>query len=99
MFLHFFVLIFTAETKPGTRIKVVSLESAQLQAELQRDIGRLAEQAIPPELQTNLFSDVADYPPPLLGLVDVCFVVDHHKFLCHKVSFLFLRHLFFLFFY
>ena len=55
-----------------------------MQVELQRDLDQIAKQAIPPELLTNdLF---ASSPSPLLNLIDVCFVVDHHKFLCHKVN-------------
>lgn len=72
-----------ANTKPGTKIKVLTLESAQLQAELQRDLGHLANLAIPLELRINHRTEM----PALAQLVDVCFVVEHHKFYCHKAAF------------
>ena len=64
--------------------KVISLDSSEMQVELQRDLDQIAKQAIPPELLTN--DSFASNPSPLLNLIDVCFVVDHHKFLCHKVN-------------
>lgn len=72
-----------AETKPGTRIKVLSVESSELLAEVQHDLSQLATQAIPPDLLTKISS--TSNIPRLLNLTDVCFIVDGHKFSCHKV--------------
>ncbi|KAI9555576.1 hypothetical protein GHT06_018091 [Daphnia sinensis] len=74
-----------ADNKPGTKIKVLSLESKEFQAEIQHDLGQLAKQAVPSGLITNdLFIQA---PLDLPNLTDVCFVVDHQKFLCHKAAF------------
>jgi len=43
----------------------------------------LANLAIPPELRINPRTEM----PALAHLVDVCFVVEHHKFYCHKAAF------------
>jgi hypothetical protein len=51
---------------------------------VQRDLSQLAKQAMPSELNVN--HSFTEIPSPLLNLVDVCFVVDDHQFLCHKVS-------------
>lgn len=73
-----------ADTKPGTKIKVLLLESKEFRAEIQRDLGQLAKQAIPSGLITNDLFIQATLELPIL--VDVCFAVDHQQFLCHKVS-------------
>ncbi|XP_046653588.1 ankyrin repeat and BTB/POZ domain-containing protein 1-like isoform X1 [Daphnia pulicaria] len=74
-----------AETKPGTKIKVLTLESKEFLEEVQRDLSQLAKQAMPSELNVN--HSFTEIPSPLLNLVDVCFVVDDHQFLCHKAAF------------
>nr|CAH0100088.1 unnamed protein product [Daphnia galeata] len=74
-----------AETKPGTKIKVLSLESKEFQEELQRDLSQLAKQAIPSGL--NVTDSLIETQLPLLNLVDICFVVDEQQFLCHKAAF------------
>lgn len=73
-----------ADNKPGTKIKVLSLESKEFQAEVQRDLGQLAKQAISSGFTTNDSSVKNRLPLP--DLSDVCFIVDHQKFFCHKVS-------------
>ena len=72
-----------AETKPGTRIKVLSLESTEMQSDLQRELGLLAETAIPVELLPSGQPRINQF----LNLIDVCFVVEQHRFHCHKVIF------------
>ncbi|KAK4025082.1 ankyrin repeat and BTB/POZ domain-containing protein 1 [Daphnia magna] len=74
-----------ADTKPGTKIKVLLLESKEFRAEIQRDLGQLAKQAIPSGLITNDLFIQATLELPIL--VDVCFVVDRQQFLCHKAAF------------
>ncbi|XP_059352345.1 ankyrin repeat and BTB/POZ domain-containing protein 1-like isoform X2 [Daphnia carinata] len=74
-----------ADSKPGTKVKVLSLEPKEFQAEIQRDLGQLAKQAIPSGLITNDF--FIQSPLELPNLTDVCFVVGHQKFLCHKAAF------------
>lgn len=87
-------------SKTRTRsITVVSIEPESQSTGLQDAFGRLAEFALPPALTFQQFprpfpleisSDVFDASvfceePPLYA--DVCFIVDNHRFHCHKVFF------------
>lgn len=73
--------------KPGTSVKTLTLESAELAAELQQDLGVLGVQAVPQELRTWVTGvDLPLMPVVPLFLVDVCFCVSGYKFYCHKVT-------------
>jgi hypothetical protein len=73
--------------KPGTRVKTLTLESAELAAELQQDLGVLGMQAVPRELRTWVTGvDLPLMPVVPLFLVDICFCVCGYKFYCHKVT-------------
>jgi hypothetical protein len=73
--------------KPGTSVKTLTLESAELAAELQQDLGVLGMQAVPQELRTWVTGvDLPLMPIVPLFLVDVCFCVCGYKFYCHKVT-------------
>jgi hypothetical protein len=66
---------------------MLTLESAELSAELQQDLGVLGMQAVPHELRTWVTGvDLPLMPvvPPFL--VDICFCVSGYKFYCHKVA-------------
>jgi hypothetical protein len=73
--------------KPGTSVKMLTLESAELAAELQQDLGVLGMQAVPRELRTWVTGvDLPLMPIVPLFLVDICFCVCGYKFYCHKVA-------------
>jgi len=73
--------------KPGTSVKTLTLESAELAAELQQDFGVLGMQAVPRELRTWVTGvDLPLMPIVPLFLVDICFCVCGYKFYCHKVT-------------
>jgi hypothetical protein len=68
-------------------VKTLTLESAELVAELQQDLGVLGMQAVPQELRTWVTGvDLRLMPVVPLFLVDICFCVCGHKFYCHKVT-------------
>lgn len=74
--------------KPGTSVKTLTLESAELAAELQQDLGVLGMQAVPQELRTWVTGvDLPLMPVVPLFLVDICFCVCGYKFYCHKAFF------------
>jgi hypothetical protein len=69
------------------RVKTLTLESAELVAELQQDLGVLGMQAVPKELRTWVKGgNLPRMPIVPLFLVDVCFCVCGYKFYCHKVT-------------
>jgi hypothetical protein len=73
--------------KPGTSVKTLTLESPELAAELQQDLGVLGMQAVPQELRTWATGvDLPLMPVVPLFLVDICFCVRGYKFYCHKVT-------------
>jgi hypothetical protein len=73
--------------KPGMRVKMLTLESAELAAKLQQDLGVLGMQAVPQELRTWVTGvDLRLMPVVPLFLVDICFSVSGYKFYCHKVT-------------
>ena len=66
---------------------MLTLESAELAAELQQDLGVLGMQAVPQELRTWVTGvDLPLMPIVPLFLVDICFCVCGYKFYCHKVT-------------
>ena len=68
-------------------MKTLTLESAELAAELQQDLGVLGMQAVPQELSTWVTGiDLPLMPNVPLFLVDISFCVSGYRFNCHKVS-------------
>lgn len=67
------------------------MESDVQQLELQRDLRKLAEHAIPSSVlhgpQSCDLPETADFT----FLVDVCFVVENLKFQCHKVRIFYVK--------
>lgn len=77
-------------SKPNlcNKVKTLTIESPELVSDLAQDLGVLAVQAVPPALRDWVGADdLPLLPSAPLHLVDVCFVVDGHTFLCHKVFF------------
>ena len=73
--------------KPGTRVKTLTLESAELAAELQQDLGVLGMRGVPQELRTCVTGDDLPLMPIVpLFMADICFCVCGYKFYCHKVT-------------
>ena len=69
-------------------MKTLTLESVELAAELQQDLGVLGMQAMPQELCTWVTGvDLPLMPNVPLFLVDICFSVSGYKFNCHKVNY------------
>ncbi|PSN49796.1 hypothetical protein C0J52_01396 [Blattella germanica] len=84
-------------SKPGMNVKMLILESVELAAELQQDLGVLGMQAVPQELCTWVTGvDLPLMPIVPLFLVDVCFCVSGYKFNCHKVKSVNLHFLFYI---
>ncbi|XP_059879154.1 ankyrin repeat and BTB/POZ domain-containing protein 1 isoform X1 [Delphinus delphis] len=73
-------------SKPGTCVKVLTIEPPQVDPRLREDLALLADCALPPELR----GDLGELPFPCDGFSscpDVCFRVDGYSFLCHKAFF------------
>ncbi|KAM9075813.1 ankyrin repeat and BTB/POZ domain-containing protein 1 isoform 3-T5 [Megaptera novaeangliae] len=73
-------------SKPGTCVKVLTIEPPQADPQLREDLALLADCALPPELR----GDLGELPFPCDGFSscpDVCFRVDGYSFLCHKAFF------------
>uniref|UniRef100_A0A914WAR9 BTB domain-containing protein n=1 Tax=Plectus sambesii TaxID=2011161 RepID=A0A914WAR9_9BILA len=80
---------FFQTTKPGVRVTSVLVEAPQEGGELAADMALLAEEALPPAFA--LWVQDADLPsffkldrPPT---ADVIFLVDEHRFYCHRAFF------------
>ncbi|XP_069101724.1 ankyrin repeat and BTB/POZ domain-containing protein 1-like [Argopecten irradians] len=78
--------------KPGVTVTTLTIEPTRQQsAKLQADLGKLGDLALPDELCSDIFQALPSLPfseyEDLPIYPDVCFVVEEHKFLCHKVFF------------
>ncbi|XP_060078482.1 ankyrin repeat and BTB/POZ domain-containing protein 1-like [Ylistrum balloti] len=77
--------------KPGVTVTTITIEPTLHNTKLQEDLGRLGDLALPNELCSDIFQALGNIP--FAGLEDlpiypdICFVVEEHKFLCHKVFF------------
>ncbi|XP_033745465.1 ankyrin repeat and BTB/POZ domain-containing protein 1-like [Pecten maximus] len=78
-------------SKPGVTITTLTIEpSIQHSIELQEDLGKLGDLALPDELCSDVFQALGSLPFTETYLPiypDICFMVEEHKFLCHKVFF------------
>uniref|UniRef100_A0A8D1EFQ3 Ankyrin repeat and BTB/POZ domain-containing protein 1 n=1 Tax=Sus scrofa TaxID=9823 RepID=A0A8D1EFQ3_PIG len=73
-------------SKPGTCVKVLTIEPPQADLRLREDLALLADCALPTELRGDLW----ELPFPcdgFNGCPDVCFRVEGYNFLCHKAFF------------
>ncbi|XP_012517407.1 PREDICTED: ankyrin repeat and BTB/POZ domain-containing protein 1 [Propithecus coquereli] len=71
-------------SKPGTCVKVVSIEPPPGDPRLREDMAALADRALPPELRGDLGQLPFPCPDGFGSRPDVCFRVAGCSFLCHK---------------
>ncbi|KAL5014543.1 hypothetical protein ScPMuIL_008813 [Solemya velum] len=74
-------------TKPGYHITTLVVEQPIHLRELQFQLGSLADLALPPELCTFVHGELPFDPEFAPIYADICFSVQQHRFLCHKVFF------------
>ncbi|KAG8516966.1 Ankyrin repeat and BTB/POZ domain-containing protein 1 [Galemys pyrenaicus] len=74
-------------SKPGTCVKVLTIEPPPLDPRLREDLALLADCALPPELRGDLGELPFPCPDGFNSCPDVCFRVDGCSFLCHKAFF------------
>uniref|UniRef100_A0A2K6ERX7 Ankyrin repeat and BTB domain containing 1 n=1 Tax=Propithecus coquereli TaxID=379532 RepID=A0A2K6ERX7_PROCO len=72
-------------SKPGTCVKVVSIEPPPGDPRLREDMAALADRALPPELRGDLGQLPFPCPDGFGSRPDVCFRVAGCSFLCHKL--------------
>lgn len=73
-------------TKPGVNITMLVVDQTD-NRELQLDLGVLADLALPQELCALGNGELPFEPERELNYADIIFVVDGHKFFCHKSFF------------
>ncbi|XP_056001125.1 ankyrin repeat and BTB/POZ domain-containing protein 1-like [Ostrea edulis] len=73
--------------KPGVNITNILIERSEDSFDLQFDLGRLADLALPQELSTFIQGELPFEPEYASCYPDICFCVEGHLFHCHKVFF------------
>ncbi|KAF3828848.1 hypothetical protein GH733_003112 [Mirounga leonina] len=74
-------------SKPGTCVKVLTIEPPTADPRLREDMALLADCALPPELRGDLGELPFPCPDGFNSCPDVCFRVEGCSFLCHKAFF------------
>uniref|UniRef100_A0A8C0TYR4 BTB domain-containing protein n=1 Tax=Canis lupus familiaris TaxID=9615 RepID=A0A8C0TYR4_CANLF len=74
-------------SKPGTCVKVLTIEPPPADPRLREDMALLADCALPPELRGDLGELPFPCPDGFNSCPDVCFRVEGCSFLCHKAFF------------
>ncbi|XP_077890018.1 ankyrin repeat and BTB/POZ domain-containing protein 1 isoform X2 [Ictidomys tridecemlineatus] len=74
-------------SKPGTCVKVLTIEPPPADPRLREDLALLADCALPPELRGDLGELPFPCPDGFNSCPDVCFRVAGCSFLCHKAFF------------
>lgn len=74
-------------SKPGVSVTTLILEPSVNNMDLQYDLGRLADLALPTELCNFVVGELPFDPEYASIYADICFSVEGHKFLCHKAIF------------
>ncbi|XP_063400743.1 ankyrin repeat and BTB/POZ domain-containing protein 1-like [Mytilus trossulus] len=74
-------------TKPGVNVTTLVLEQPLDSKELQMELSRLADLALPAELCTQMHGELPFEPEYQSVYPDICFTVEGHKFLGHKAFF------------
>ncbi|XP_070948410.1 ankyrin repeat and BTB/POZ domain-containing protein 1 isoform X9 [Macaca nemestrina] len=74
-------------SKPGTCVKVLTIEPPPADPRLREDMALLADCALPPELRGDLWELPFPCPDGFNSCPDVCFRVAGCSFLCHKAFF------------
>ncbi|XP_062970913.1 ankyrin repeat and BTB/POZ domain-containing protein 1 isoform X5 [Cynocephalus volans] len=72
-------------SKPGTCVKVLTIEPPPADPRLREDMALLADCALPPELRGDLGELPFPCPDGFNSCPDVCFQVAGCSFLCHKL--------------
>ncbi|XP_045847586.1 ankyrin repeat and BTB/POZ domain-containing protein 1 isoform X4 [Meles meles] len=79
--------LYTVASKPGTCVKVLTIEPPPADPRLREDMALLADCALPPELRGDLGELPFPCPDGFNSCPDVCFRVEGCSFLCHKAFF------------
>ncbi|XP_073889306.1 ankyrin repeat and BTB/POZ domain-containing protein 1 isoform X8 [Macaca fascicularis] len=79
--------LYTVVSKPGTCVKVLTIEPPPADPRLREDMALLADCALPPELRGDLWELPFPCPDGFNSCPDVCFRVAGCSFLCHKAFF------------
>ncbi|KAM9093967.1 ankyrin repeat and BTB/POZ domain-containing protein 1 [Sarcophilus harrisii] len=74
-------------SKPGTCVKVLTIEPPPADCRLREDLALLADCALPPELRVGFGELPFDSTDNFSSCPDVCFRVGDYNFLCHKAFF------------
>uniref|UniRef100_A0A673UQP8 Ankyrin repeat and BTB/POZ domain-containing protein 1 n=1 Tax=Suricata suricatta TaxID=37032 RepID=A0A673UQP8_SURSU len=74
-------------SKPGTCVKVLTIEPPPATPRLREDMAQLAHCALPPELRGDLGELPFPFPDGVNSCPDLCFRVEGCSFLCHKAFF------------
>ncbi|XP_042529195.1 ankyrin repeat and BTB/POZ domain-containing protein 1 isoform X2 [Dipodomys spectabilis] len=74
-------------SKPGTCVKVLTIEPPPTHPRLREDMALLAHCALPPELRGDLGELPFPCPDNFNSCPDICFRVEDCSFLCHKAFF------------
>ncbi|XP_030658019.1 ankyrin repeat and BTB/POZ domain-containing protein 1 isoform X1 [Nomascus leucogenys] len=74
-------------SKPGTCVKVLTIEPPPADPRLREDMALLADCALPPELRGDLWELPFPCPDGFNSCPDICFRVAGCSFLCHKAFF------------
>lgn len=74
-------------SKPGTCVKVLTIEPPPADPRLRADMALLADCALPPELRGDLGELPFPCPDGFSSCPDICFRVADSSFLCHKAFF------------
>ncbi|XP_072454431.1 ankyrin repeat and BTB/POZ domain-containing protein 1 isoform X2 [Notamacropus eugenii] len=74
-------------SKPGTCVKVLTIEPPPADCRLREDLALLADCALPPELRVGFGQLPFDSTDNFSSCPDVCFRVADYNFLCHKAFF------------
>uniref|UniRef100_A0A8C5PMQ8 Ankyrin repeat and BTB/POZ domain-containing protein 1 n=1 Tax=Leptobrachium leishanense TaxID=445787 RepID=A0A8C5PMQ8_9ANUR len=74
-------------SKPGTCVKVLTVEPTENNSRLQEDLAILADCALPPELRVGFGELPFDSTDSFRSYPDVCFQIGNNNFLCHKAFF------------
>ncbi|KAK0052425.1 ankyrin repeat and BTB/POZ domain-containing protein 1 [Biomphalaria pfeifferi] len=75
-------------SKLGVKVTTLVLEPVKGSDDVQRDLAQLAHWALPEELTSWIVGELPFEPETMpLTYPDVCFIVDDHRFMCHKAFF------------
>ncbi|KAH9510218.1 Ankyrin repeat and BTB/POZ domain-containing protein 1 [Bulinus truncatus] len=80
--------LYTECSKPGVKVTTLVLEPVKGSDSLQADFAQLAHLALPEELTSWVVGELPFEPESMpFTYPDVFFIVDGHRFMCHKAFF------------